>query len=657
VTIDVVANDTDPDGNLDPTTVNVACPSCAVPSDGSLVNNGDGSFDYTPDADFTGSDSFVYEICDSGSPSFCDTATVSITVNSTNDPPVANDDSASTSEDTTVTIDVVANDTDPDGNLDPTTVNVACPSCAVPSDGSLVGSFDYTPDPDFNGSDSFVYEICDSDAPSLCDTATVSITVSATNDPPVANDDSAWTSKGTAVAIDVAANDTDPEGNLDVATANTICPSCALPNNGSLVNYGDGTFDYTPEPPGFTGSDGFVYEICDSDSPSLCDTATVSITVSSTNDPPVANDDSAATLEDVSVTVDVAANDTDPDGNLDPTTANVTCASCALPSDGSLVDNGDGTFDYTPNPDFNGSDGFVYEICDSDDPSLCDTATVSITVTPTNDPPVANDDGAATSVDTTVTVDVAANDMDPDGNLDVTTTNTGCLSCSRTANGLLINDGDGTFVYTPDPGFSGSDGFVYEICDSGAPSLCDTATVTVTVSGTTLIEIRVSAGTDDAEEKPDGVMQLASSDLDLAQRTVGLRFTSVNIPQGAGIVTAFVQFQTAGTNGEPNTAVTIHGQLVADAPTFTSADEDISSRGVTAAFVLWDTPEWTVEGEAGPDQRTPDLRGIIQEIVNQPDWVPGNALVIRFAGTGDQKAESYEGLAAAAPQLHVEYGE
>jgi hypothetical protein len=574
---------------------------------------------------------------------------------------VANDDSASTSEDTTVTIDVAANDADPDGNLDPTTVNVACPSCTSPSDGSLVdigdGSFDYTPDAAFAGSDSFVYEICDSGSPSFCDIATVSITVTATNDPPVANDDDAWTSKGTAVTINVAANDTDPDGNLDPTTVDTGCAGCAEPSNGSLVANGDGTFDYMPQPPGFTGSDSFVYEICDSGSPALCDTATVSITVSSTNDPPVANDDSGATLEDLSVTIDVAANDTDPDGNLDPTSANVACAGCVLPNDGSLVNNGNGTFAYTPNLNFNGSDSFVYEICDSDDPSLCDTATVSITVTATNDPPVANDDDAATSIDTLVRVDVAANDTDPDGNLDPTTANTACAGCALPGNGSLVANGDGTFDYTPDSGFDGSDGFVYEICDSGSPGLCDTATVTVAVSGTALIEIRVNADTDDAEERPDGVMQLRSTDLDLAQRTVGLRFTSVSIPQGAGIVTAFVQFQTAGTNGEPNTTVTIDGHLVDDAPTFTGADEDITSRTATTVSVPWDVPEWTVEGEDGPDQRTPDLRGIIQEIVNQPDWVPGNALVLRFAGTGDQKAESFDGFEQAAPLLRVEYGE
>jgi hypothetical protein len=78
--------------------------------------------------------------------------------------------------------------------------------------------------------------------------------------------------------------------------------------------------------------------------------------------------------------IDVAANDGDVDSNLDPTTANTTCGSCSSTTNGGLVNNGDGTFDYTPNLDYVGGDSFVYEICDSDSSPLCDTATVTITV-------------------------------------------------------------------------------------------------------------------------------------------------------------------------------------------------------------------------------------------------------------------------------------
>ena len=146
------------------------------------------------------------------------------------------------------------------------------------------------------------------------------------------------------------------------------------------------------------------------------------------------------------MTIDRGATISDPDGDLDPTSANTTCARIPRlfrPGQRVLVNNGDGTFDYTPNPNFNGNDSFVYEICDTS--SLCDTATVSITVAAVADPPLAVDDSASTPEDRTVTIDVADNDSDPDGNLDPSSANISCATCSNPANGILANNGDGTF--------------------------------------------------------------------------------------------------------------------------------------------------------------------------------------------------------------------
>jgi hypothetical protein len=106
----------------------------------------------------------------------------------------------------------------------------------------------------------------------------------------------------------------------------------------------------------------------------------VSITINSVLDPPLAADDSASTSEDTEVVIDVAANDSDADGNLNPTTTNSTCAECTDPGAGTLLNNGDGTLTYSPDNGFSGPDSFVYEICDTD--LMCDTATVSITVNP-----------------------------------------------------------------------------------------------------------------------------------------------------------------------------------------------------------------------------------------------------------------------------------
>jgi hypothetical protein len=278
------------------------------------------------------------------------------------------------------------------------------------------------------------------------------------NDPPVASPDSVVTSEDTPVTSDLLANDSDPDGDpLDVANLSN-------PPHGSVVDSGGGTVTYTPEP-GHEGGDSFTYEACDPDG--LCDQATVSITVTAVNHAPDASGDSASTSEEDSVTVDVLANDSDPDGD------SLSVSNLSNPSNGSVANNGNGTVTYTPDGGFAGSDSFTYDACDSG--GLCDQATVSITVNAVNDAPDAGGDSATTAIDTPVTVDVLANDSDPDGD------SLSVSSLSDPPNGSVANNGDGTVTYTPDPGFVGDDSFTYDSCDPGG--LCDQATVTITVTG------------------------------------------------------------------------------------------------------------------------------------------------------------------------------
>jgi hypothetical protein len=585
-----------------------------------------------------------------------------------NIPPVANDDSAGTLEDVPVTVDVTANDSDPDGTLDPTTANTTCSGCSEPANGTVIsqgnGSFNYTPNPDFNGLDSFVYEVCDT--LNACSTATVNISVNPVADPPLVNDDSASTAKNTPATIDVLANDSDPDGDLNPATVNNTCVGCTSPTNGSLVKNLDNTFTYTPNTD-YVGPDSFVYEVCDTTP--ACDMATVNITVTPTNDPPLASDDSAGTNEDAAVNINVAANDSDPDGNLVSTSANSTCANgssgCNGAANGSLTDGGDGTITYTPNQDFNGADSFVYEICDN--LGLCATATVTITVTAVADPPVAADDSANTVENTVVTIDVAANDSDPDNDLDLASTNTGCVGCTGPSSGTLDNTGGGNFSYTPNPGFIGSDNFVYEICDS--TGLCDTAAVAITVipAAPEIFEVRVAAGEDDGEERLSGRISLTSSDLELIfdreDQKVGIRFNGVNVPQGASITNAYIQFQADEAHSDPIT-LTIEGDDSDNAAPITSVKYNISDPAVrprTTESVDWAPAAWTTRGEAGPDQRTPNIAAVVQEIVDRPGWVNGNSLAVIITGTSNgtgtdkRVAEAYNGDQAGAPLLHVEY--
>ena len=453
----MLGNDTDDD--VDPLTASLQ----TDPSNGSLTLNIDGSFIYTPDAGFFGTDSFTYKANDGSIQS--NTATVFITVNEVNTPPVAVGDSYSTNEDTTLNIaapGVLGNDNDPEGQ--PLTAILQ----SGPTDGSLAlnidGSFTYTPDAGFNGTDSFTYVA--NDGTSDSNVATVNITVNPVNDPPTAANDSYSTNEDTALNVSapgVLANDNDPEGDPLTATLQSG------PTDGSLALNIDGSFTYTPDA-GFNGTDSFTYVANDGTSNS--NVATVNITVNPVNDPPTAANDSYSTNEDTALNVSapgVLANDNDPDG--DPLTATLQSG----PTDGTLALNTDGSFTYTPNADFNGTDSFTYVA--NDGTSDSNVATVNITINLVNDPPTAANDSYSTNEDTALNVSapgVLANDNDPEGD-----PLTATLQSGPTDGSLALNI-DGSFTYTPDAGFNGTDSFTYVANDGTSNS--NLATVNITVN-------------------------------------------------------------------------------------------------------------------------------------------------------------------------------
>jgi 3-phytase len=177
---------------------------------------------------------------------------------------------------------------------------------------------------------------------------------------------------------------------------------------------------------------------------------------------------------------------------------------------------------------------------------------------------------------------------------------------------------------------------------------------------TTVVEVRVAASTDDAEEKSSGSVNLTSSDLELvydgSNQIVGMRFAGVTIPPGATIINAYVQF-TVDEASSGATSLVIQGQAHDHAPTFASSSRNISSRAKTLASVAWAPPAWPTVGASAAAQQTPNLNAIVQEMVNRDGWSSGNALVIMLTGTGKRVAESYNGKAAAAPLLHIEYAD
>ena len=190
--------------------------------------------------------------------------------------------------------------------------------------------------------------------------------------------------------------------------------------------------------------------------------------------------------------------------------------------------------------------------------------------------------------------------------------------------------------------------------DDGELSPSDEVTVTVVDNGIT-VEARVAADPDDAEETYTGAIELTSPDLDLGRKPVGVRFTGLEIPHEAVILNAYIQF-TADKVGTPYTSLSVVGEAIGDAPTFTADVGNISSRAMTAASVNWLVSEWPLAGEAGIAQRSPNLAPIIQEIVDGPGWIEGNAmaLIINYE-EGWREAVAYDRNPGAAPLLHVEY--
>ncbi|MDP3928788.1 MAG: PKD domain-containing protein, partial [Bacteroidota bacterium] len=245
------------------------------------------------------------------------------------------------------------------------------------------------------------------------------------------------------------------------------------PTNGSVVVNADGTYTYTPNA-NFNGNDAFVYQLCDADND--CDTAIVRITINPVNDLPLAIWDAVTTDEDAPVNGTVASNDI-----LSGDGGNVWTLVTG-PTNGSVVVNADGTYTYTPNANYNGSDSFIYQLCDVDND--CDTAIVRITINSVNDLPTAEKDFTSTIENTPILVSVLTNDdFGGDGPVagPITIISQGSKGVAVIDNGGTPNDPtDDKVLYTPSNGVNGLDTLIYQICDLNND--CDTALLVVNIT-------------------------------------------------------------------------------------------------------------------------------------------------------------------------------
>jgi SdiA-regulated len=199
-----------------------------------------------------------------------------------------------------------------------------------------------------------------------------------------------------------------------------------------------------------------------------------------------------------------------------------------------------------------------------------------------------------------------------------------------------------------------NDGKIYEIAVGLAPPLPPTP-----LPGGAVVEVKVSASSDDAEEFPSTRVSPADSDLEMVmdgdvRQAVGLRFVGMRIPVGATITNAYIQFVADETQSSA-TSLTIQGQASDNAGTFSASERGgVTQRPRTGAAAAWAVPPWTAK-EAGPAQRTPDLAALVQEVVNRPGWAIGNAMAFVIAGSGHRTAEPFEDPAGRMALLHVEF--
>jgi VCBS repeat-containing protein len=395
-----------------------------------------------------------------------------LTTPAANVAPVAVNDTFTVGEDATLTAavanGVLKNDTDANGN--PLTAVVV----TQPAHGTLTlnanGSFTYVPTANYSGPDSFTYKANDGTVDSAV--ATANITVTAVNDSPTATANSYNVVLNTALTINqangVLANDIDPENATLTATVVT------QPAHGTLTLNANGSFTYTPTN-GYTGPDSFTYRAGDGTTQSQ--PATVSLTVAQ-NAAPTAVADQYSVNEDAVLTVNVAtgvlSNDTDSNSQ------SLTAIAVAQPAHGTLTLNANGSFTYTPAANYNGPDSFTYKANDGALDSS--TVTVSLTVNAVNDAPLPVDDSFTTPAGTPLSIaapGILSNDTDLENNsLIVLTT-----PVSGVAHGTLTLNADGSFTYTPEAGFTGTDTFTYRLNDGTDPSQPGTVTITVQAAG------------------------------------------------------------------------------------------------------------------------------------------------------------------------------
>ncbi len=448
------------------------------PVHGTLTGSGN-TWTYTPNLDYIGPDSFTFKVSDGSLDS--SPGTVSINVGSVNDPPVAVNDVITTQEDIAVTFNIINNsDSDPDGTVNPATVDLDPTTIAeektftVTGQGTYTvdnaGNVTFTPDLNYNGTTTPISYTVKDNIGELSNVATIQVIVTPVNDAPV------------VTPITVTINEDEPTKICFTVTDVENDPSVfsggvSLGGNGTITADPAGNpfcFIYTPDPD-YNGTDQVQVTVCDANDPTVCSSGVITINILPVNDPPrIVKDGNSVDKVILTTPEDTPLNFCfdvlDPEGGI------ISVGNIANTSgEGTLVQGANGAnelcFTYTPTPDFNGKTTWSITLCDDSNPALCGTFTIEINVTPVNDPAVATNVTTTTPEDTPVTIALAGTDVDGDV---LTYTIVG-----NPAHGVISGSG-ANITYTPEPNYVGNDSFTYKVNDGTGDS--NTATVNITVT-------------------------------------------------------------------------------------------------------------------------------------------------------------------------------
>ena len=512
VTVNVLANDLDAQSNIDPATVKLIDPATNTPATSvTIANQGTWSVDavtgavtFTPVAGFTGDPTPIsYTVTDKTG---LTSDPVSITLDYPQDKPTAVADTGTGATGQPVTVNVLANDTDAQNDIDPTTVKLIDPATNTPATSvtvanqgtwsvdAVTGAVTFTPVSGFTGDPTPVsYTVTDKTG-LVSDPAT--ITLDYPQDKPAAVADTGTGATGQPVTVDVLANDSDAQNDIDPTSVKLLDPNgnpvttLDVPGEGSwTVNPTTGAVTFTPVA-GFTKDPTPVSYTVTDKTGMVSNQAT--ITVDYPNNAPVAVNDSKTTAEDTPATGNVLTNDSDVDNDTLTVSQFVvggqtyTAGSTAtIANVGTLVINSNGNYTFTPVANYNGTvPSVTYTVSDGKGANA--SAKLDITVTPVNDAPVAVNDTQVGTTGQSVVVNVIGNDTDVENNIDQTTVKlinpvTGVAATSVTVanQGTWSVAADGKVTFTPVSGFTGDPTPISYTVTDKTGLVSDPATITL----------------------------------------------------------------------------------------------------------------------------------------------------------------------------------